>query len=299
MRSLIGLIGVLLLSACVTEGPPTSVEYQTKEEIIGFFGDSSIIVHQRKHKVSRFGSGMESSVGVETIYSVIRKFNYRTIKYSDLLDYRGYASVFKRGNGLYLTPVPVNETFFPYRRFDLVTHELTETNLRTQWFYISENEAMLYECKFGTENITAIPDGTPLLSNVTGAGGYCACNTCKFNMGSKWYLYNHYAAGLIHYRVIDADGSTSLATTGAVLSGSYYVHTMGHVPFSIDSTGALNVHREFDPTGKLTEIFSQLKRSDKVYLKEIEVDQGLFIEQDSLRSLATLEVVHVPHDFPL
>jgi hypothetical protein len=294
MRSLIGLIGILLLSACVTEGPPTFVEYGTREEIIGFFGDSSIIVHQHKWKVFRLRSG-DSKVEIEN--SVIRNFNYRSGKYSDLLDYRGYASVFKRGDGLYLTPASAN--VLPYRRFDLVTHELTETNLRTQWYYMSENEAMLYECNFGIEQITALPDGRSLLSNASGAGGYCACNTCKFNMGSKWYLYNHYAAGLMQYRVIDADGSTSLATTGAILSGSYYVHSMGHVPFSIDSAGDLKVPTEFDPTGKLTETFSRLKWSGKIYLKEIEVDQGLFIEQDSLRSAATLEVVHLPHDFPL
>lgn len=96
-------ISALALAACIVEEEPTFLrtEYETVIDIIGFFGDASVLVERRVTQVDWYSGDMDEFARRKNVSSQAKLYDFVAGRYGDSMSVEPNSVLMVRGISLY------------------------------------------------------------------------------------------------------------------------------------------------------------------------------------------------------
>jgi hypothetical protein len=285
---------LILLASCVTEPEKTFLrsEITKQEDIVGFYADSSIVLHQVKRKVDYYAVGKDTLPESKTVYSMARIFNYLSGQAGDSVQVPDYASMNVRGSVLFYSEGNA------ILRYDFAERKLMKSGIVLKPdspVSISGDGEIMYTCEKGVSRIIALKTGALLHSDSDGVGKEQACSGYLL-VGKKplWQMYNSVWGGMI-YRTISLSGVGDWVKTNDGFEGYYIVHDVGLVAYYHPEGGPeFKVPEYLDPGGWLTKAFNTFRIHGITNASEVNVDNGMYLTGNKVYGILDSVPVFTP-----
>jgi hypothetical protein len=279
------IVAVLCAVSCVTESKKTfiySIVY-VYENIVGFLGDSSIVVHQNIRRYDFYEVDKDTIADDRPVISVARIYDFHSKEFGDSAFVPASSSLIVRGTSLYYDS---NRSLF---RYDFASKRHFNTGIvgnSDNPSSISKDGEIHVTCQKGVSRIMNLKTGILLHSDSDGVGQAKPCTGYGIvGKNPEWHMYSSFQ-NPISYRTIRPTGVSPWIMTSDHFNGSYAVHDAGSVSyFQTQSGGRLNVPEYLDPEGKYAAAFNELRGLGILDAREVNIERRLYIYDNKLFSM--------------
>ncbi len=288
----------LALAACLQQPEETYLrtEFETRIDIIGFFGDASVLVDRRVTQVDWYHKEMDELARRKVVSSQAKLYDFVSGRYGDSMPVEPYSSFMVRGASLYCrSGGSVREYRFPEGEAGATRYGVNDM------VSISADNAISVSCSSGV-NIVRRFGADRILLRYTASGdpmpGICV-PTQIVASPPRWIVYGNLASDLSHH-VIGETGFEASVSRQDRMRGFLHVHGIGDVPYTFPESpsAGLEVHFTPDDGSLVGAISTLLTRLDNRVLA-LNPGRGVYIGGDTydavrLRRLEDGQEIPIP-----
>lgn len=280
LRAAMAALSAPILAACIVEEEPTFLrtEYETVVDIIGFFGDASVLVERRVTQVDWYSGDMDEFARRKSVSSQAKLYDFVAGRYGDSMSVEPNSSLMVRGTSLYCrSGGSVQEYRFP-------TREAGPTRYRSDdMVSISADNALSVGCSSGVNTVRRLGTGR-ILHRDTASGdpmpGICVPARIVADP-PRWIVFGNLAADLSH-RIIGESGLESSKRLEDRMRGFLYVHGIGDVPYTYPEAPSAGLEAHFTPDdGSLAGAIATLLTRHAYPVRALNLQRGVYIGGDA------------------
>jgi hypothetical protein len=255
------------------------------EEIVGFYNDSEIIVHQKQRISDWYESEEDNYSKTRPAISVLRSFNYRNFTYSKPIAVPDYPYTEIYGKYAYYTD--------GINTYSLNFSSSTSTKINRNPFGgalgISGNGLITYNCDYDAMYIVINGKSTKIDSIPVERG---VCDGYEIvSIENSWYMINN-NYNPIRYAKIGSNGIVShLINSNDSVTGYVYVHNIGVIPYDLIGD-SLNVPEFLDSNGVFKKAFIDAKKANTLNAEKISKNLDAVLRNNSIYDLVTGDLLY-------
>lgn len=251
------LLAPLFMTSCLLD--PDRAEFigstsTITKTVIGFLGDSSVVVHRLHNREDRFDDNGYTDSRLYTLSSKAVRYNYVTGIYGDSVEVMADGEKAMRGSSLY------HRADGSLQVYDFATKvkSVNRTSANSLMSVSADNEVE-QQCLPASMELKRVKDGTVLYSADRSSDDYYSCP--EYNIVAAeggWVLYLGSYDGFDYVKIKPGAAAVS-GHDGNAIDGYVFVHGLGNVPVTTPSFGSARVPAFLDPDGSLTAALASIQ----------------------------------------
>jgi hypothetical protein len=251
------MLAPLLMTSCLLDSDRAEFigsTSTTTKTVIGFLGDSSVVVHRLHKREDRFDDNGYTDSRLYTLSSKAVSYNYVTGIYGDSVEVMPDGEKGMRGTSLY----HFAEGSLQVYDFATKSKSVNRTSAYSLTGISADNEVE-QKCLPASIELKRVKDGTVLYTAARTTSDYYSCPVYNIMAADGGWVLFLGAYGGFDYTKIKPGADAVSGHDGNYIDGHVFVHGLGSVPVTSTGFGSVQVPAFLDPDGSLTAGISSIE----------------------------------------